>query len=550
MIAPSWKSVDRVNPQLSGLCSATLSVTVLLAILLSGCDESSQHDSSRDESIAPVTGGRITIAVNSDPGTLNPATRTGALAGSILGVLNDGLADMSDDLQFHPNLAHHWTWTEDGLELTYHLRPGLRWSDGEPLTAHDVEVSHRIYSNEDVPNPRRSNMRDIETVTAIDDTTVTFQFRTRSPEMIFNSAFTILPAHVVENLDPTTIREWPINREPVSSGAYRLKNWVPNERVVLERNPYYHGEPPYLNEVVFKVVPEESVRMLQLAIGEVDLVSEIPPKNAERLEKSPDTRVYELGPRYLGYMVYNLENPSLQDAAVRNAISYAIDRRSLIDGLMFGHGEAVASPIAPLIAWAYDDKLIPHHRNLDRSRQLLANAGWVDNDGDGIVEKDGQPLSVLIKTRTGDPVRENGVLVVQSNLRDVGIDARPRMLELSTVLQQVSRGDFDIYLGQVSARLSPDLTASFSTGGGFNYGHYSNARVDSLIAAGRLQLDRGQAAVTWREVQQILYNEQPMSMLYAKYPLVAIRSEIRDATPSFLSVYENIDRWWRASPTR
>jgi peptide/nickel transport system substrate-binding protein len=522
----------------------------MLAVLAAGlgstaCGRSDRDNSTPSTNLEPVSGGKITVAVSSDPGTLNPVTRTGALSGAILGVLNTGLADMSEDLEFHPQLARRWTWSSDGLELTYHLREGLKWSDGEPLTAHDAEVSYRIYSDPDVPNPRRSNMREIESVQAVDDTTVIYRFRTRTPDMIFNSAMTLLPAHVVEDLDPARIREWSINRHPISCGPYRLAKWLPNDRIVLERNPYYYQSPAYLDEVVFKVVPEESVRMLQLAVGEVDLVSEIPPKNAEELDENPDTQVYELGPRYLGYMVYNLDHPMLADARVRNAISYAIDRKSIIDGLMFGRAEAIASPITPLISWAYDSSLPPHERNLERSRRLLADAGWEDSDGDGVVDKDGQPLSFVIKTRTGDPVRENGVLVIQSNLRDVGIEAKPRMLELSTVLQQVGRGDFDVYLGQVSARLSPDLSASFTTGGGFNYGHYSNPEVDSLVAQARLQLDRTHAAETWKHVQQILYDDQPMSMLWAKYPLVAIRSEIRDATPDFLSEYEHLERWWR-----
>jgi peptide/nickel transport system substrate-binding protein len=190
--------------------------------------------------------------------------------------------------------------------------------------------------------------------------------------------------------------------------------------------------------------------------------------------------------------------------------------------------------------------LDPHRRDVSRARALLAEAGWSDVDGDGIVERDGRSLSFAIKTRTGDPVRENGVLILQRNLREVGIDAVPRMLELSTVLDQVGAGDFDVYLGQTSARLSPDMSASVATGGGFNYGGYSNAEVDSLIAHALTLLDRDQAAQTWRRVQEILYVDQPMSLLYAKYPLVGLRADIRGATPNFLSVYEHLERWWRA----
>lgn len=527
-----------------------LLVAILLATLgPTACGDREGSAPPGDPDLEPVRGGRITIAVNSDPGTLNPMIRTKFLAGSILGVINDGLAEMDENLQFHPNLAKHWTWSADGLSLTYHLKTEPRWSDGEPFTARDVVVSYELYVHPDVPNPRSSNFDDVESVTAVDDSTVVFRFTKRSPEMIFNTAFTMLPAHAVEGLDPARIQEWEINRDPISVGAYRLAEWIPNERVVLERNPHYYGEPAYLDEVVFKIIPEESVRMLQLAIGEVDLVSELPPQDAERLSGNDEVRVYELGPRYLGYLVYDLDHPALGDARVRNAISFAIDRTSIIDGIMLGFGEKIASPITPLIGWAYHDGLEPHARDLDRAARLLDAAGWRDSDGDGIRDRDGTPLSFVIKTRTGDPVRENGVLVIRSNLRDVGIDVTPRMLELSTVLQQVGQGDFDAYLGQVSARLSPDLSATFSTGGGFNYGGYSNATVDSLIQAGRTELDRDRAAAIWRQVQEILYEEQPQSMIYAKYPLVGIRSEIRDATPTFLSVYEDIDRWWRLPTT-
>jgi peptide/nickel transport system substrate-binding protein len=275
------------------------------------------------------------------------------------------------------------------------------------------------------------------------------------------------------------------------------------------------------------------------------MVESVPQKDIERLRDNPDIRLVDMGPRFMGYLVYNLDRPGLDDARVRNAISFAIDRRAFVDGLLFGYGRTIANPITPIVAWAYNDGLEPHERDVDRSRRLLAEAGWTDTDGDGVVDKDGVPLRLEFKTRTGDPVRENGVLVIQSNLRDVGIDVRPRMMELSTALGQVRAGDFDVYMGQVSGRLSPDLTNSFGTGGGYNWGGYSNARVDSLMAEARTTFSRDSAARLWREVQEIIYEEQPMTMLYAKSPLAGIRVEIRDARPNFLTPYEGLERWWR-----
>ena len=496
-----------------------------------------------------VRGGTLTVAVDSDPGTLNPVIRTTALAGSIYGILNDGLIKMNTDLDFEPSLAKRWFFSEDGLTLTYHLRDDVRWSDGEPFTSRDVLVTYELFTNPDVPTPRRSNFDDIAGVAAPNDTTVVFTFHRRTQESLLRSAFPLMPAHAIEGRTPTEVQSWDLNRMPVTNGPYRLARWDANDRIVLERNPHYWDEPAYLDEIVFRVVPEEATRRLQLEIGEVDMIESVPNKDLERLRDDPEVQLKLVGPRFLGYLVYNLDNELLTDARVRNAISYAIDRRAFVEGLLFGYGRTIANPMTPIVAWAYNDELEPHTRNLEVSRRLLAEAGFVDTDGDDIVERDGVPLRFTVKTRTGDPVRENGALILRNNLREVGIDVNTRMLELSTVLSQVSSGDFDVYMGQVAAPISPDLSASFASDGGFNWGGYANPAVDALIERARGTVDRDEAAVLWKQVQELLYRDQPMTMLYAKDPPVGLRIEVRNATPNFLSPYEDVHRWWKTPDT-
>lgn len=525
---------------------------ILLVLLLSTAVACGRNEAQTQDGAAlePVRGGTLTVGVDSDPGTLNPVLRSTSLAGSILGVVNYGLIRMNTQFDFEPAVARRWMWSEDGLRLTFHLRDDVKWNDGAPFVAGDVVATYRLFTDERVPTPRRSDFEAIRRVEAVDDTTVVFEFGERGHENLFAAAFQVLPAHVIEPLDPAEIQSWEINRRPVGCGPYQVVEWASNDRIVLERNPHYWREPAYLDRIVFKVVPEESARLLQLKIGELDFIDSVPSKEVERLRENPDVVLYQLGPRNLGYLVYNLRRPILADVRVRNAISFAIDRRAFIDGLLFGYGQRLAHAVTPLMSWAYDGSLPPHDRDLERSRALLAEAGWEDADGDGILDRDGVPLQIEVKTRTGDPVRENGVLVLKSNLRAVGIDVVPRMLELSTALEQVRAGDFDVYMGQMSARLSPDLTYTFGTGGGFNYGGYSDARVDSLLAAALHTIDRNEAAQLYREVQAIVYADQPMTMLYATDPPAGARVEVKNATPNFLSPYDEIHRWWKQPSTR
>lgn len=536
---------------LRGLRPGPVLGLVLLASL-AGCGRDDAAPASGDASV-PVRGGTLVVGVDSDPGTLNPVLRSTSLAGSILGVVNRGLVRMNARFEFELVIAHRLEWSDDGLQLTFHLRSDVKWSDGAPFVARDIEATYELFTDDRVPTPRRSDFAPIASVEAIDDTTVVFAFTERGHENLFATAFQILPAHVIDTLDPAEIQSWEINRRPIGCGPYQVVEWASNDRIVLERNPHYWLEPGHLDRIVFKVIPEESARLLQLEIGEIDFLDSVPSKEIERLRAKPEVVLHQLGPRNLGYLVHNLQRPLLADARVRNAISYAIDRRAFIDGLLFGYGERLAHAVTPLMGWAYDASLPPHDRDLDRARELLADAGWEDTDGDGIVDRDGVPLRLEVKTRTGDPVRENGVLVLKSNLRAVGIDVVPRMLELSTALEQVRAGDFDIYMGQMAARLSPDLTYTFGTDGGFNYGKYSDARVDSLLLLARQTVDRGQASPLYRQVQAIVYAAQPMTMLYATDPPAGVRVEVKNATPSFLSPYDDIHRWWKqpaAKPAR
>lgn len=496
----------------------------------------------------PVAGGSLRAALAGDPGTLNPLTRRTLDSGVILGICNRSLVEYTAAGTYHPALASRWTWSEDKLVLTFHLRDDAGWSDGTPITAHDVVVSYRLTTDPRIASPRASEFARVSDVVALDDHTVAFHFTERCTQQLFNAhSLSLVPAHIVEDLDPAEVASWSLNRNPVTSGPYRLARWDTGERLVLEPNPHYYGPAPYLQELVFEVVPEEAVRILKLEAGELDMLDEIPPREVDRFRQRGDSPIelYTLQGRRFGYLAYNTTRPMFADARVRNAISLAIDRSAMIEGLLYGMGDRLATPIPPMLGPVHNADLEAHRRNVDEAHRLLAEAGWTDSDGDGLLDRDGEPFRFELKTRLGDSVRENGALILQRNLRDVGIEVRPIIQELPTTLQQVREGDFDVYFGQFGTRMEVDPTAQFATGGRYNHARYANPRVDELIAEGLCETDRDAANRIWHELQRVLHEDQPWSYLYLIYPVVGIHERYRDCTPHAISAYEGIETWWR-----
>jgi peptide/nickel transport system substrate-binding protein len=527
--------------------------TLAVLALASACGKQPEPTGHQSTPEQPVAGGTLTSAVEAEPENLNPMIYTSTYAGDVMSILHEPVVSMNDRFEWEPTLCESWEWSADHLVLTFHIRKGIRWNDGAPFSAYDVASTYRLCQNPDVPYRYRSNFVNWEGVEAADSSTVVIRYKVVYPDQMFDTNFHILPAHIVDALDPKTIAEWPINRQPVTLGAYRLAQWVPGQQLVLERNPLYFGKAGNFDRIVLKITPEETVRLLQLENGEVDMVETIPTKDIARLRNNPDLKLYPLRGRLLGYLQYNLRKPTLADPRVRHAISLAIDRTAMVEGLMYGFAQPAGSVMAPVLGWPHDASLAPDPHAPERARALLAEAGWTDRDGDGVVDKDGQPLALEIKTRTGDPVREDGVIIVQENLSRVGIRATPRLLELATVLDQLKVGEFDIYYGQFRARLSPDITSLFGSAqtherGGSNYGGYSNPQVDALMGQAVDQLDPQLARPLWHQVQRMIYEDQPWTMLYYRDQVVGINRRFRDCTPHVLSAYYGIERWWEAVP--
>ena len=515
-----------------------------LVLVFGGCgQERADGDQAKTEG-DPRRGGTAVIALALEPDVLNPLIRTGSTAGQILSEISDALVEMSEDMTWAPRIARGWELAPDGLSVTFHLRP-WQWEDGTPLTAHDVALSLRLHQDPRVASPERGRFDDITAAVALDDSTIRYEFARRLPDPVVQTFHSILPAHLVGDLDPATVGSWSINTRPLSSGEFVLESWDRNRQIVLRRNGNYPLTPPLLERVVYRILPESEARILALEAGQVDVVDGISPADAARLERGGKATIHGISGRQIYYVQWNCRRPEFADAATRTALSLAMDRRRLIDGLMSGYARAAASPVAPAL-WNHHAGLVAHGHDPDRARALLAAAGWKDADGDGVLERDGVRLEFEILTRQGDPVRENGAVVLRENLRAVGAEVHLNVMELGVALGRLEAGEFDAYFGRMNLNLYGDPSSLVHSAAvdRYNKGAFAHAGVDSLLELALGLVERSEAEPVWHRLQEMVHQEQPAAWLFYPEVLVAVGPRLRDVRPHMLSPYNNLVEWW------
>jgi len=530
-------------------------VTVLLAMLLAlltGCDSGDQRTTTQDADtdLQPEAGGMAIVALPSQPDVLNPLIRTSSVAGMIISLLQASLTEMGEDMSWQPMIAESWEVSPDSMAITYHLRPWV-WENGEPLTAEDVRLSFDLVRNPIIGCPRADIHRPVTAVTVLDSATIRYEFESPEPQPELRSSHTILPRHLVAELDPGSVGSWSMNHAPLASGAFRLESWDHGQQLVLEPNPQYPLVRPWLDRVVMRVIPDETARILALETGEVDMVMSIPPVAARRLKTNPQIRLSEIEGRVFGFMMWNTRKPQLEDPTVRRAMSLAMDRERIVNDLLDGRGSVAASYL-PKVLWNHHPDLAADPFRPDSARVLLEQAGWVDTDGDGVREKNGQELSLEILFRGGNPLIENGVVLLRHNLADVGVAVDLRSLELATALSFLRSGRFDAYFGEFQANLYADPSPLVMSGATdrFNFGGYANDRVDSLLATALAETNRELSLPIWYALQEELMWDQPAAVLYYPNQVVGYQGRLHDVRPHKLSPVNNLTEWWIAPRDR
>ena len=527
-------------------------IFIVGGMVFSGCVDNNESRQPIESAVpmVPISGGTAVIAIASEPDALNPLVWSTSVAGRIFAELHDGLTEMDDDLNYVPRIAHRWEVGADRKSITYFMNR-WRWSDGHPLTAYDVVRSYELLVDPVVASPRRGGLREISSATALDTFTVRYTFDRPQAEPEARSWHHILPLHIVGELDPGTVSSWPINSSPISSGEFLLESWDHNRSLVLGQNPSYNRTSALLDRVIFRILPEAATRVLALETGEVDLVNALDPDAARRLLKTGKINISSVGGRSFYYLCWNLRNPIFQDQRTRQALSLALDREMMLATLLKGYGKVANSPVPPAL-WNHHDQLPGPEFDPQKAREMLAIAGWRDDDGDGVLERDGVPFEFEILTRTGDPVRENGAVILRANLADVGVKVDLCFMDLTSGLARVHAGRFDSYLGRMNLNLFGDPTGIVGSQetDQFNYGHYANTEVDSLLKVATGKMTRAEALPVWLRLQAVLAVDQPAAYLLYPDNLVGVSKRLQNVRPHLLSPVNNLAEWWVAEDDR
>jgi len=442
------------------------------------------------------------MIIESSPTNLDPRVGVDAQSERIDELIFDALLTRDEHFNVQPGLAEKWD-VHDPLTYIFHLRHGVKFHDGQPLTSRDVKWTIDSLLERKVRSTRAATFRYVDHIDAPDDYTVVFHLKEPFASLLWSLSEGAIGIVPFGSLDE-------VAQKPIGTGPFRFVRAEQDKEVVLQRNHDYWGEEPHLSQVRFTVVPDTTTRALELRKGSADAVlNALTSDMVVTLEKNSQLAVQRSPGTILSYLSFNMRDPILRDYRVRQAIACAIDRRPLIEYIWRGFAQP-ATNLIPAQSWAYDPNVTGLIYDPEKARQIL--------DGAGYPEHEGVRFHLTMKTSTEETTRLLAA-VLQQQLRAVGIVLDIRTYEFATFLADVSSGAFQVYSLRWSGNEDPDIfdTAFHSHNfppAGRNRGYYSNPQVDDLIDQARRQTDQSARKELYFKGQEILAREVPYVNLW------------------------------------
>jgi peptide/nickel transport system substrate-binding protein len=489
--------------------------------------------------------GTVINAALAEPATLLPPVTEDVVAGDIGEQLFLKLADVGmstntvGDEDFQALLANRWEW--DGpVTLVFHLDPRARWQDGQRVSAADVEFTFNAYQDSLVGSPFRAKLRRIASVTQRDSLTAVFRFRERYPEMFYDAVYhmRILPAHLLRSVPRDQWKTAAFGRQPVGSGPYKFVRWQSAQSIELVADSTFFLGRPGIRRLIWRFTPNLQVAVTQVIADQADVREQlVTPENVQRVRAAPQLKLQTFRGNVYTYMGFNLRasgdtskpHPIFSDREVRRALSMAVDRASLVKSALGDLGKVPPGPMSSLL-WIWDPEIRQLPYDTAQAGRILSARGWRDHDGDGVRDKNGQPLSFHILVPTTSVLRRQYARLLQEQFRMIGVRAEIDELEFSVVTQRLQSGNYDTSILSRGNDPSPGsgITQSWTRAGfgGSNFGRYYSAeferQVDRAIAAPTQDQARG----FWRAAITTINADAPGIFLYSLENVAAVHKRI------------------------
>jgi peptide/nickel transport system substrate-binding protein len=530
---------------------------VLSLLILGACSkEQPVPQAATEDDATPADGGTLIRRLQADINTLNPVLIASKYDHYVAAYLFTPLLQLDANLLATTagSLTDKYEVSQDGKLYTFHLNPKATFSDGTPVRASDA-----VFTLNKIVDPKSESAEfagwfeklDAAGTKAVDDHTLVVAFKEAlAPQLVSFNGVRVIPEHVYAKGDFKSA----FGMSAVGSGPYRLVRRIPGKEILLERRSDYWGVRPHIQTILFKIIGDENTAWNALKRGDIDettigsdtwMMESLRPE----LQKTIDfRRFYQLSYNYIGW---SEREPLLADKRVRRALAMCVDMQSVINGLYRGTARAMNGPFTP-DQWSYNPEVPVIQFNPEGARQILSSMGWLDTDGDGILDKNHRPFSLEIIIAGGSSTSVAFTQLYQADLKKVGIDLKISPLDGGAFIQRLVSGNFQAAYASWDLDPDPDPNAMYHSSqfppGGQNFVFYKNPAADALIDQGRHELDHTTRVAIYRQLHALLAEDQPYTWTLQVSVKWALSKRIRNAKESkgwglFLWYPGELD-WW------
>jgi peptide/nickel transport system substrate-binding protein len=500
-------------------------------------------------------GGTAVVAIGADIPDVNPLTSTDAMASEIQQfVLFLPVIAYDESFEPVPAFARSWEVSEDTTLLTFHLRDDVFWHDGVKTTAYDLQLAYDRARNPETAFPNTAFWTHYGDAEVVDSFTFRVSMRPHAQYLDPWRTFPAVPRHILESVSPAQLRQHPFStRTPLGNGPFRFVSRSDGQSWTFEANPDFPeelGGRPYLDRVVFRVIPEATTRMTELITGAVDFYVMPTYDQAARVEAEREARLVNYLDRAFVLIGWNQRRPPFDDVRVRRALTMAIDRAQIVEAVLYGYGE-LANATVPSFFWQFDPEAgvgLDHDR--EGALALLEEAGWTRGPNGTLRNAAGQPFTFTLNTNHENQTRVDIGQIVQAQLSELGIDVRFQPLEWGTLLDRVNNPvtrDFDAVLigWRTEFRIDDsDLFHCDKIDEPFQWVGHCDPELDMLMDTLPVIADPEASLPLWQDYQRLLAAQQPYTFVYFSERIHGIRDRLRNVDPDARGDWVGIDRWW------